>query len=107
MDKDIMVAKKIINEELKKSGFSVDRIILFGSRAKGTYKKDSDWDFLIIIKETITFPELRDIIADIQIRLAEKRIPNDIIIRGESDFEKMKNVIGNISYFANREGMPV
>jgi hypothetical protein len=39
--------------------------------------------------------------------LAEKRIPNDIIIRGESDFEKMKNVIGNISYFANREGMPV
>ncbi len=30
--------------------FSLENIILFGSRARGDFDEDSDWDVLIIIK---------------------------------------------------------
>ncbi|MFZ8802693.1 MAG: nucleotidyltransferase domain-containing protein, partial [Candidatus Calescibacterium sp.] len=36
---------KIIKEEIEKRGLKVVKVILFGSRAKGTPKEDSDWDF--------------------------------------------------------------
>ncbi len=34
-----------------KNNFNIDKIILFGSRAKGTYKKNSDYDFILVSKD--------------------------------------------------------
>lgn len=31
-----------------KNNFNIDRIIFFGSRVKGTYKKNSDYDFILV-----------------------------------------------------------
>ena len=31
-----------------KNKFDIESVILFGSRVKGTYKKDSDYDFIIV-----------------------------------------------------------
>jgi predicted nucleotidyltransferase len=31
-------------------------VILFGSRARGDYKKDSDWDFLILTDRNVNEP---------------------------------------------------
>ena len=47
-DKNVDIAKKIITEEVEKAGYQVDRIILFGSRARGDYKENSDYDFFAI-----------------------------------------------------------
>jgi len=40
-------AIEIIREEIEERGMKVLKIILFGSRAKGTFREDSDWDILI------------------------------------------------------------
>ena len=34
-----------------KNKFNIDKIIFFGSRAKGTHKKDSDYDFILVSKD--------------------------------------------------------
>ena len=34
-----------------KNNLNIDRIILFGSRAKGTFKKNSDYDFILVSKD--------------------------------------------------------
>jgi len=31
--------------------FLNNEVILFGSRARGDFRKDSDWDFLILLKK--------------------------------------------------------
>lgn len=36
-------------------------VILFGSRARGDWRKDSDWDFLILLDGEISEPLKRDI----------------------------------------------
>jgi len=98
-------ATNIINEELKKNGIKTIKIILFGSRAREDYREDSDWDFLIVIDKELSFDDLKRISGNIQWRLAECKIPNDIIIRSQQQFENSKNFVGNISYYAQREGV--
>jgi uncharacterized protein len=40
---------------LKKQGFNAVKIILFGSRARGDFVPDSDWDFLVVVDKDISF----------------------------------------------------
>lgn len=53
--------KKIIREKLPKDA----QVILYGSRARGDYREDSDWDLLILLNkkkldqndyDTVSFP---------------------------------------------------
>lgn len=40
------------------------KVILFGSRARGDYRNNSDWDFLILTRYTVT-KDIRDMISDV------------------------------------------
>ena len=44
MNEKLKEVKKIIIEELEEENIKVHKIILFGSRARGDFKEDSDWD---------------------------------------------------------------
>jgi len=59
-----------ISERLKKSGFDIAGIYLFGSRAKSTFNKDSDYDIAIILNEKIDWKvkdRIQSIIYDIML----------------------------------------
>ena len=44
-DKEILnEIKRVIMDVAKEMGVEIDKIILFGSRARGDYREDSDWD---------------------------------------------------------------
>lgn len=107
MEKILEVARKIIIEEVEKEGFKVIKIILFGSRVRKDYKKDSDWDFLVILDSDISFSDLKKLVGRIQLRLAEFNLPNDLILRGINQFENSKKIVGNISYYAEKEGVAI
>jgi predicted nucleotidyltransferase len=101
------VAIEIITEELKKRHLKVVKIILFGSRAKGTFKKGSDWDFFVIIDRKMSFNEKWDIIDEIKIELARRGISNDIILKSEEEVEESKDDVGRITYYVLKEGIEV
>lgn len=46
-------------EEAVKSIDAAAKVILFGSRARGEAREDSDWDFLILTSKAVT-PNLED-----------------------------------------------
>jgi predicted nucleotidyltransferase len=46
-------------EEMVKSIDASAKVILFGSRARGEAREDSDWDFLILTSKEVT-PNLED-----------------------------------------------
>ena len=99
------IAVDIIKNIFKKDNIKLIKIILFGSRARGDFSKDSDWDFLIMIDKDLNFEEKHAIIIEAQRKLAKLRIPNDIIIKSEKKFNSMKDYPGNISFYANKEGI--
>ena len=47
------VIRRVVLEEAGKLGVDVDRIILFGSRARGGAREDSDWDIMVVVKGDI------------------------------------------------------
>ena len=100
-------AVKIIREEIEKRGIKVIKVILFGSRARGTYKEDSDWDFFVVIDKKLSFNEKWDIIDEIKIRLAKLGTPNDIILKSEDEVEEAKEDVGRITYYVLKEGVEV
>jgi predicted nucleotidyltransferase len=96
------VITKVINEILGKRGIEVKKIILFGSRARGDFNKDSDWDLMVLIDRDLSFLEKRKFIAEMQRKFAEHKIPNNIILKSENQFDAMKNYVGSISYIASK-----
>jgi predicted nucleotidyltransferase len=100
-------AIKIIKEEIENRGLKVLKIILFGSRAKGDFKEDSDWDFFVVIDKKLNFNEKWDIIDEIKIKLARLKFPNDIIIKSEDEVMENKDDVGRITYYVLKEGIKV
>jgi predicted nucleotidyltransferase len=78
------LSAKTIREEFAASGISVGQIVLLGSRSREDARPDSDWDFLVSVKEELSFSEKAIISTKIQTKLAEKLISADVIIRSEA-----------------------
>ncbi|HON06670.1 MAG TPA: nucleotidyltransferase domain-containing protein [Verrucomicrobiota bacterium] len=105
--KETSLLKTEILKCLDKSGVKVSRIILFGSRAKGNYSKFSDYDFLIITKQTLPIEQKMEIAKEIRIALAQLHIASDIIINSEEEVELKKNKIGYVTRYAIKEGVTI
>ena len=105
LDKNLEIAKKIITEEVERAGYKVDRIILFGSRAKGNYKEGSDWDFFVLIDNNIFKEDLKIILRNIRRRMALNGIPNDIVVKSKEIYLNQIDDAGFLSYYVNKEGV--
>ncbi|MFO7975454.1 MAG: nucleotidyltransferase domain-containing protein [Candidatus Hydrogenedentota bacterium] len=84
--------------------FQPDRIILFGSYAKGDPTPDSDLDLLVV---TPVEGSRRNKANEIDLALADRTIPLDVLVVTPDQFEKQKDVIGSIVREAVREGRTV
>ena len=96
---------EIIREELRRRGIGVERILLFGSRARGDYTEDSDWDLLVVIDRSLKFSEKWDLIDAIKIRLAKLGIPNDIILKSRKRWKKTKKMLVNSPIMFSGKGL--
>jgi len=84
--------------------FHPDRIILFGSYAKGTPTTDSDLDILIVMPVK---GSRRSKANEIDLALSDRTIPIDLIVVTPEQFERQKDVVGTIVRAAAREGRTV
>jgi predicted nucleotidyltransferase len=107
MDEKLKDIKRIIIEELEKENIKVHKIILFGSRARGDFNEDSDWDILVVVDRKLNFCKKWDIIDRIKLKLARSKIPNDIILKSHFELFENKNNIGSVVYYAIREGKEI
>ncbi|MCD6463093.1 MAG: nucleotidyltransferase domain-containing protein [Thermotogae bacterium] len=99
------IIKKVISDTLKKYDLRYKRLILFGSRAKGKNRKDSDWDILTIVDGDLDSKVKKEIKAIIRMKIAQYRIPIDIILQTTDEVEHRKNDVGYLVYYALKEGV--
>lgn len=81
-------------------GFHPERIILFGSRARGNADPDSDVDLLVVL------PTASPKETTLGIRMALRRmgIAKDIVVVTPEEFERRKDVVGTIVHPRVQEG---
>ncbi len=83
-------------------GFRPEKIILFGSRARGDPSPDSDADLLVVMSVR---GSRRRLAARIDLALAGIGMPKDIVIVTPGEFERYRDIVGTVVYPAVREGM--
>ena len=87
--------------EVLRQGSKPVRIILYGSRARGKAKKDSDIDLLVVQKKV----KDRDAeMVRLQDCLRPLRINADLVVVSEKNFQEWKDTPGNLIYHAAKEG---
>ena len=87
--------------------FPDSRILLFGSRARLDHSENSDYDFLIITKDTIDIQQKRLCKSQLRKELAKHKIPADILIQSESEIQVKKRIIGHIVREIIKEGVSI
>ncbi|MEM5821206.1 MAG: nucleotidyltransferase domain-containing protein [Candidatus Aenigmatarchaeota archaeon] len=111
MDENLKKIKEIIVQTAKEMNIEIDRIILFGSRARGDYREDSDYDLLIVTKEKLDRKTKYKFIENSLKKWNELRLAQNIqydlhlIMCSKQYFEKYKDYIGDVVGFANKEGI--
>jgi predicted nucleotidyltransferase len=77
------------------------KIILFGSRARGGARPDSDVDLLVIKPEPV---RQRHDSARLRVLLRDFSVPIDIVVVGKDFVERYGDIPGSVVYPALREG---
>jgi predicted nucleotidyltransferase/HEPN domain-containing protein len=83
--------------------YSPEKIILFGSRARGDHKEDSDYDILILMKNidnkkdfvTLLYSELKRCNLNAEV---------DFLVTSSDRYEKLKSDVGLVYIHIDREG---
>lgn len=95
--------KRILLNALKDIEYK--QIILFGSRATGNNREDSDYDILVIVDNNVSMEEIRKIECNIRKTMASHLIDVDILVRTERLISKYEHVSGTVIYEAMKEGV--
>ncbi len=99
--------RKIIDKYIQQiveriiTNFNPEKIILFGSYARGNAGPDSDLDILVVMPVS---GSKRDKQLEIRALLRDMRIAKDIIVSRPEEFQWRKDTVGTIEQPAMREG---
>jgi len=90
---------RIVNRVVRR--FRPDRIILFGSQARGDAGPDSDIDLLVVMSVEGSVSEKG---LEISLALPVLPVAVDLIVTTPEAFDWRKDVVGTIEWPATREG---
>ena len=99
-DQEILAeAVRRIREE-----YNPRRIVLFGSRARGEAREDSDFDLMVVVDQT---NDARQLAGDIRGTLAGLQASFDILVESQADWDKWRKVGPALQHVIDREGRVV
>lgn len=70
-------------------------VMLFGSRAKASHTEDSDYDILIVTRNTFAADQKIPIRTSIRKELLKRGIRSDILIQSKSEIDRKKKLPGH------------
>jgi predicted nucleotidyltransferase len=83
--------------------FHPDKVILFGSYARGQANENSDIDLMVLLEEAP--PEGRRSAPMIRLLVEHFPFPVDVVVRTTSGFEQWRHVVGSLVREVAREGI--
>ena len=93
-------------KEVVKSFLPEAKVLLFGSRARGDFDKDSDYDLLIIVKDEIPDREKITLGGRINEKLVKTlHAPFDVLLNSEREVNIYKEFPGHTIRYAVRDGI--
>jgi len=79
---------------------------LFGSRARGDAREDSDWDLLVVLPDETVEDDLYASLSPWHLRRLT-RTNADVVYCNESEFAEGTNIPNTLAYEVVRRGFPI
>jgi len=79
-----------------------DRVILFGSHARGDARADSDLDVLVVLPDAAAVT--RSTVIDMRLAIGELPVDYDLVVTSRDDYAWRRDYVGAIEYPAAHEG---
>lgn len=95
---------ELITEALKEE-FTPSRLFLFGSRANGTARQDSDYDFVVVVKKTTKSRAENMLRASKALEHINAQV--DVFVYSEKEFDEWKNELSSIPETALNTGREI
>jgi predicted nucleotidyltransferase len=96
-----------IAEAFRADGATIVKIILFGSRAAGSEDAGSDWDYLVVTEEEVPSQRIKEIKKRIRRALAGRFLSADVIVQSKTRFLQNRSNVGDIAYYAAKQGIAI
>lgn len=100
--RDRKVTEELKNRLLGENGPRIKRVILYGSRATGVARPESDFDLLVVETGAVS---KREETLRLRRALGDLPYPVDVTVMSEGEFEETKDVIGGLAYPAHKYGI--
>ena len=81
--------------------FDPEQIILFGSRARGKARPNSDYDLLVVMPVTGSKRAQR---VAMRVALHDFNVPKDVIVVTPEEVARQRSIVGTLIHPALREG---
>ena len=98
-DDTSLIIRRMVTRIVRR--FHPEKVILFGSHARGDAGPDSDVDLLVVMPVR---GSRREKAVEIGVALHGLNVSKDIIVVTPEQFERRKNLVGTVEYPATREG---
>jgi len=98
-----MVSDDVLNEVTRRlvEGFHPEKIILFGSQARGTADERTDVDILVICRSE---GKRRDAVLEMDRALWGMRLARDMVLLTPEEYERGRQIPVTIARYASLEG---
>ena len=85
------------------TAWTPDRVILFGSHARGDARAESDLDLLVVLPDAATVT--RRTVIDMRLAIGELPVDYDLVVTSRDDYAWRRDYVGAIEYPAAHEGI--
>lgn len=94
----------LLNEVVRRlvEALRPERIYLFGSRARGDWHADSDYDLMVLVGYEVERPYRLE--QQAQRVLGEIRLPVDVVVMNRGRFEWLRTAAASLPATVEREG---
>ena len=107
---DQVIKKNVLLKQVKAAVHALEptaEIILYGSRARGTARADSDWDFIILLPSPLD----KTLEGQIKERLYDVELETDTvlssIIRSKQEWQSSQYAVLPLRQQIEKDGVPV
>jgi len=108
VERKLKVIRNVILDVAEKHGIRIEKIILFGSRARGDYREESDWDILIVTRKRLDKNVKNRFVLEIRREIVWKlEDPIDVIVADRNKYNEYEQVYGSVIGQAASEGVAV
>jgi predicted nucleotidyltransferase len=105
MEDKMLEIKRVIRNFCGELGLICQKVILFGSRARGGFDQFSDYDVMVILDGEVSIEDKMVLSKKITQTLAEQLLDIDVIVKTAKEVEYYGNKVGNVVKFALMEGV--